>query len=163
MARLNVQIVDVAGHNVVPTRVFKTEAGATAIRMGEPVKLKAAASAYIIPLADAEPVVGTTTSVVGIAAGDSNHTASADGLIEVYMPLGGVIYRARAQTFAAIDTQAELDARLNDKVVFDLTSTQYTVDTEVIAAAASGLVIVGGSITAGTIDFTIRPAATDLN
>ena len=98
MAKNDVKIVDFAGHNVVPTVTWQTEAAATAIYAGEPVKLKAAGSPYAIPLADAEPVVGTTTVVLGIAASDSTQTASADGTVEVYLPLPGVVYEANAKT-----------------------------------------------------------------
>lgn len=160
MARGNIQIVDVAGRNTINTKTFRTEAGATALAVGEPAKLKAAGSEYVIPLADAEPVIGTTTKVVGIVASPSTHTASADGSVEVYMPIPGMVYRAAAKSAAAVDTDAELAALLNTNVLLDLTSGVYTVDTATVAAAANGVTIVGGNISAGTVDFIIRDSAT---
>ncbi len=162
MTRQNVQIKDVGGKNTVQTRVFHTEANATAIKLGEPCKLKSAGSGYIIPLADAEPVIGTTTAVVGIAAGDSNHTASADGTIEVYIPSDGMIYRAKAKTAADIDSAAKLLGKTNDRVLFDLTSSVYTIDTAAADDAANGVVIVGGVVASGLVDFVIRESATNL-
>lgn len=159
MAKGNIQIVDVGGYNTVPTKTFRTEANATAILLGEPLKLKVAGSEYVIPLADAEPVIGTTTPVVGIAASASTQTASADGTVEVYMPRAGMIYRAKAKSAAAVDTDAELKAILNHRVLIDLTSGVYTVDQATVDAAPNGLVIVGGNILNGTLDFIIRESA----
>jgi len=157
--RGNIQIVDVGGANTCPTKTFRTEAGATALAVGEPAKLKAVGSAYVIPLADNEPVIGTTTRVVGIVASPSTHTASADGTVEVYIPRPGMIYRAKAKSTAAVDTDAELKALLNVNVLLDLTSSVYTVDTGATPATANGVTIVGGNIADGTIDFIIRDTA----
>jgi len=161
MAKFNVRIVDQAGHNVIPTVKWQTEANATAILAGEPVKLKAAGSPYVIPLADAEPAIGTTTQVVGIAASDSTQTASADGSVEVYIPLPGVVYSAKAKTASTVDTQAELDALVGDNVVFDLTGTAYTVDAAAGNAAGNGIQIVGGNPSTTEVYFTIRPSAAE--
>ncbi|MEI9966178.1 MAG: hypothetical protein WDN67_00660 [Candidatus Moraniibacteriota bacterium] len=84
MAKGNIKVHKAAGYLNLPTEKWQTEANATAILAGEPVKLKAAGSPYAIPLADGEPVIGTTTQVLGIAATDSTHTASVDGFIMVY-------------------------------------------------------------------------------
>ena len=156
MARQDIQIKDVGGKNTVQTRVFKTEAGATAIKLGEFVKLKTAGSAYVIPLADADGVIDTMTRIVGLAAGDSNHTASADGQIAVYMPSDNYIYRAKAKTASDIDTVAKLNGKLNDRVIIDLTGGTYTIDTGAADTATSPFVIVGGDIVAGTVDFVLR-------
>lgn len=162
MATNNIVIKDSAGHNVVPSRRFRTEAGAAAILVGEPVKLKAAASGYVIPLADAEPVIGTTTSVVGITASAGTHTATADGYVDVYIPLPGVVYRAGVKTLVSSDTDVEILGKLNDRVVFDLTTGVYTVDNTAADGATNGLVIVD-MLTAGTCDFMIRTSGTYLN
>lgn len=159
MAKGDIDVFDVAGKNSVPSKVYQTEAAATAILAGEPVKLKAAGSEFVIPLATAEPVIGTTTQVLGIAASDSTQTASADGTIEVYIPDPKVVWRAKATTPANIDTQAKLDALQNDNVKFDLGGGIYTVDENEGNAAASGLQIVGGDPETGDVHFTIRPAA----
>ena len=159
MAKGDIDIYDVSGKNTVPTKVFQTETGATAILAGEPVKLKSAGSPFVIPLATTEPVIGTTTQVIGIAATDSTQTASDDGVISVYLPDSKVVWRAKATTPANIDTKAKLDALANDRVKFDFGSSIYTVDENEGDGATSGLQIVGGNPDTGDIHFTIRPAA----
>lgn len=161
MARNDVKIHDTGGFNVVPSRVYQTEAGATAILAGEPVKLKSAGSPYVIPLADNEPVIGTTTQVIGIAAGDSTHTASADGTVAVYRAVTGVVYKAKATTAANVDTASELNALVGDRVLFDLISSTYTVDENAGDTATSGIQIVGGNADTQEIYFEIRPAAAE--
>lgn len=147
----------------VPAVRWQTEAAATAIYAGEPVKLKAAGSPYVIPVADGEPVIGTTTAVIGIAATDSTHTASADGFVMVYLPLPGIVYRARAKTTSTVDTQAEINALCGDRVVFDLTSSVYTVDAAAGDGATNGIYIVGGNPDTYEVYFTMRTSGTQLN
>lgn len=143
------------------TYTYQTEAAATDILSGEPVKLKSDGSPYVIPLADNEPVIGTTTQVIGIAASDSTHTASADGTISVYIPQPGQVWACAATTFANVDTQAEIDALVNDRVLFDFGSSTYTLDENAGDTATSGLQIVGGDPLNGVIYFRIRPAAAE--
>lgn len=159
MAVNDVRIHDTAGHDVVPTWNWQTEAAATAILAGEPVKLKSAGSPYVIPLADAEPVIGTTTAVIGIAKSTGTHTASADGSVDVYMPLAGVIYKAKAKTAASFDTQSEINALCGDNVLFDLTSSSYTIDQSAGNGATSGVMIIGGNPTTKEVYFVIRAGA----
>lgn len=161
MAKNNIKVHKASGYLNLPTEKWQTEAAATAIYAGEPVKLKAAGSPYVIPMADAEPVIGTTTQVIGIAATDSTQTASADGFIMVYpATLPGVIWKAKAKTASTVDTLAELNAVCGDSVPFDLTSSVYTVDVAAGNAAASGIQIIGGNHETQEVYFKIRPAAT---
>jgi len=162
MAKNDVKIVDLAGLNTLPSVTWQTEAAATAIYAGEPVKLKAAGSPYAIPLADGEPVVGTTTAVLGIAASDSTQTASADGTVQVFLPMPGVVYEANAKTASTVDSQSEINALCGDRVVFDLTSTSYTVDAAATDGSTKGLYIVGGDAVK-TVKFMIRLDATYLS
>lgn len=162
MARNDIRIVDTAGLNVVPTRRFLTEAGATAILQGEPVKFKALGSRYVIPLADADGVIGTMTPIVGIAASDSTHTASADGSIEVYLPIPGVVYEIKAKTASSADTQAEIDALTLDRAIIDLTSSTYTLDATGTDVVTAPFVIVGGNPDRASLYVTIRSGATIL-
>jgi len=99
MAINNIRIKEGAGGYSVPTQRWNTEAAATDIAAGEPVKAKVAGSNYAIPLADAEPLIGTTTDVIGISQSASTHTASADGFVDVYVPIPGVVYNAKAKDF----------------------------------------------------------------
>jgi len=157
----DVKIHDTGGLNVVPTRVWQTEAAATAILAGEPVKLKSAGSPYVIPLADDEPIIATTTQVVGIAASNSTQTASADGTVAVYSAVPGVVYKAKATTAANVDTASELNALVGDCVVFDLISSTYTVDENAGTGVTKGLRIVGGNPDTQEIYFEIRPSAAE--
>lgn len=157
MAKNDVKIIDQGGHNVVPTRRYRTEAGATQILLGEPVKIGGTGSNYAIPVPTAEPTVAIG-AVLGIAASDSDETAVADGFVDVYLPLPGVLYRAKATTPANIDTDAKLLALLNDTVGFTLAAGVYTVNED--DAVGDGLSIKGGSIAEGTIEFEVRGSAT---
>lgn len=159
MAKGDVRILDPGGHSNVPTWTWQTEAAATDIYAGEPVKLKTAGSPYVIPLATGEPVIGTTTQVIGIAAGNSDHTSAADGTVDVYRCLPGVIYACAATTSANFDTAAEVNALVGDRVAFDLASSTYTVDEDEGDDAPHGLQILGGDPDTATVYFSIRPAA----
>ncbi len=159
MALGDIRIVSNGGRNVTPSRSYQVAASATLILPGEPVKLSAAGSQYVIKLADAEPVVGTTTEMLGIAQSTSTNTAGADGVVEVAIAVPGTIYRARAKSAAAIDTQAELNALIGNQVVFDLTSGVFTVDESAAHGATNGIQILGGDPVSAEIDFTIRSGA----
>ena len=161
MSASNVKIKEGANFQIPATQRYQTEAAATAILFGEPVKLKSAGSQYVIPLADAEPVVGTTTFVAGIAASNSTQTASADGFVDVFKPINGVVYLAAAKSSAAVDTQTEYNALVNVPVLFDLTAGVYTVDTGA-TASTSGLVICPLDIATypGMVAFGLKEGAT---
>jgi hypothetical protein len=159
MAKNDIRIVDVGGKNTVPVITCNTEAAATAIKTGEPVIYKTAGSKYVIPMADATPVIGTTVAMVGIAASDSSHTASADGTVEVYLIDSTTVLRAKAKSAAAADTVAEVIALKGKRTVLDLTSSTYTIDTAASDGATSGFVIVGGDADTSSIDFIVRPGA----
>ena len=164
MAKGDFSFKNTGGHSNVPTFTFQTEAAATDILAGEPVKWKSVGSPYVIPLADADLTIGTDTGLVGvIAAGDSTHTASADGTIEVYLPLPGIIYRGKALTASTFDTQSEIDALVGDRVVVDLTSSTYTIDAAVGDGAQNAFLIVGGNPDTQEVWFTCRLDATFLS
>ena len=133
---------------------YQTEAGATAIKAGEPVKLKAAGSPYVIPLATAEPVIGTTSAVIGIANSDSSHTASADGIVDVFIPQPSHVFRCKATT--AGNVAATL---VGDNVTLTLGSGVYSVNEDEGNAVDHGLQIVGVNTDTDEIYFTFRPGA----
>ena len=160
MAKNDLQVVDVAGRNVTPVRVFRTEANATAILVGEPVKIGGTGLNYVIPLATGDPEIGTDR-MVGIAASNSSQTASADGTVEVYIPVAGsTVMRGKVTTPGNMDTDAELLAILNDSVAFDLAGGIFTVDeNEGDDPDVHGLIIVDGNIDNGTVDFMLKNGA----
>lgn len=162
MATASITIKDRGGHNVVPTWTFQTEAAATAIAAGEFVKWKSNGSPYVIPLADADGVIGTMVGIVGLAASAGTHTASADGKIDVYLPLPGVIYEIKAKTSTLADTQAEIDALVGDRVIIDVTGSVWTLDSAAGEAQASPFVIVGGDPERASFYVALRSGATFL-
>lgn len=157
MAKNDIRIRNTGGLADVPTETWQTEANATAILAGEPVKLKAAGSPYVIPLADADMTAGTDTLFIGIAASDSTQTASADGKVQVYVYSPTVTYEIKAKSAAAADTQSEIDALCGDRKNIDLTSSSYTIDTTDADSANNCMVIVGGDPSRSVLYFRIRP------
>lgn len=158
---VDIQIARTAGGNV-PTYRWQTDAGDAAIKAGDPVKLKAAGSPYVIGLVDGDHTIGTDTSIVGVAASASTHTASADGVVDVYIPLPGVVYSMKAETAASVDTEAEILALVGDRKTISLTGTTYTMNEAAADAAANAFVIVGGDPVEETLEFIIRANATIL-
>lgn len=158
MAMGDVKIV--GGYTSVPTKTFKvqdrTSSSDTVIYPGEPVKLSGAEGGnYVTHLADGEPAIGTDI-FVGIAASTSTETSSADGEVEVYLPLPGLVYRCDANTSGNLATGI-----LMDTVTFDLSGTTYTVDeNEGSDENVHGLRIIGYDSDAGTVDFIIKDEAT---
>lgn len=144
-------------HGTLPVQEWQTDAGATDINAGEPVKLTAAGSPYATPLADGDLTIGTDTAMLGIAATDSTHTATADGIVQVLVPLPGVVYRAAATT--AGNVAATL---VGDRVTIDLSGGVYTIDENAGDNANNAFYIVDVDADAGTVDFTVRLDATYL-
>lgn len=159
MAKGNVRIIDTGGRTSVPTKTFavqdRTSSSDTVIYPGDPVKLSAEGGNYVIHLATGDPEIGTDM-VVGIAASTSTETSSADGTVEVYLALPGIIYRCDASDSANLAAGV-----LYDCVTFDLTSTTYTVDeNEGSDEDVHGLRVMDYDATDGTVDFIIKAGAT---
>lgn len=159
MAIQDIRVKTAGGALTVPVIRCNTEAAATAIVVGDPVKYKTAGSRYVIPMADAEPVIGTTTAMVGIACSTSTQTASADGVVDVYAITADTVLVAKAKSAAAADTEAEIIALKGKRILVDLTSGVYTVDTATTDGATNGFIVVGGNATTKEIWFQVRPAA----
>lgn len=143
---------------------YRVASGATAINQGEPVNSLAtltsgAASANTaVVLTDGKPVIGTD-NFLGIAAGPGTHTASVAGVVPVARVYPSVTeIWGNAKSAAAIDTDAELLAILFDAVLFDLTSSLYTID-QAAASNAAGLTIVDGNIQRGELGVTVDARA----
>jgi len=164
MSKNDIKIKDVAGHNVIPTRVYQVTSGVlTSIKAGEPVIMTTIGTNQFAALAvDADPTIGTDY-LLGIAAGDSTDTVAAAGTIEVYLPLPGVVYRAKAKSAAAADTAAEIAALANKRTIFDLTTGVFTIDTGAADGATNGLILTGtGDATTSEVDFMISTRTTVL-
>ena len=129
------------------TQVWIVDSGTTSqAKAGEPCDGDDAAQASWTGeagiMADGE---GTTTQrFAGIAKSDSTETTSAAGEVVTWMPLPGIIYSGKAKTSTTADTAAEIKALHGKRVVFDLTSSAWTVDAAAADAVANCVVIVGG-------------------
>ncbi len=136
----------------------------TQAEAGEPTKGDDAAAASwtgeVSIMADGN---GTTSErFTGIAKSDSTETAAAAGVVDCYMPLAGLIYKCKAKTSSTADTAAEIAALMGKRVVFDLTSTVWTVDAAAADAVANCVVIVGGDANTAELDFVYNANGTYL-
>ena len=165
MAKNDVRIVH-NPYNSAATKTFlvddQTTTSDTTIYPGEPLKIYGAEGGnYVTHMATGDPEIGTDITV-GIAASQSTETTTAEGTVDVYLPLPGIIYECAATTPANL-----ADGILFDCVTFDLTGTTYTVnENEASDENVQGLRILDYDATAGTVQFTINPRGTilgDLN
>ena len=162
MAKADVSVIE----GMVSIQVFEVEdrdtsSVAATIKSGEPVKATGTGNNFMQALADGDPESGTDR-YVGITQDESDETATADGEVSVFVvqPFE-TLCRAKATTPANIDTAAKLQALKNDAVTYDLISGVYTVnESEGDDPNVHGLVIVGGDINQGTIEFFTKPLAT---
>lgn len=97
-----------------------------------------------------------TDYLVGIAVSESTQTASAAGSVLVMPLVPGTTYIAAPLTAASYDTQAEYDALVGKRVLFDLTSGTYTIGHT--DGATNGLVVAALDISKypGKVAFFIR-------
>lgn len=147
--------------NSVTTRTYRVEAGAAgSIDVGEPVKIGGTGNNYVALIATGDPEIATDR-MVGVAARLSTDTAAADGTVDVWCVTPNItVMTAAATTPANIDTDAELLAILNDSVTFDVTAGVFTIDEdEGDDPDVHGLMIVGGDINNGTLDFVLKDGA----
>lgn len=131
--------------------------------MGTPTKQTTADAATwtggIIPMVDGDGSV-TAMRFTGIAKDNSTDTAAADGVGQTWFPVAGLVYRAAALTAANVDTQTEINALMGKKVVFDLTSNVWSVDTAAADALVNCVVIVGGNPPANEVLFVYSQKGT---
>ncbi len=155
MARYNFKLKSPISEEFSVTPIVAS-GGATTILAGEPTK--SGSSGAVAIMADGD---GTTSQrFTGIAKSDSTDTASAAGVVQVWLPFPGLIYTGAAKSAAAANTQAEIDALFGKRVIFDLTTGVWTIDTAEADAATNGVVIVGGDYQTSTIWFCISPTCT---
>jgi len=133
---------------------------ASTVKAGEPTKG--------VDAAGASPWLGTTAIMVdgdgttsqrftGIAKTDNANSA-----VSTYLPLPGVIYRAKAKDATGIDTQAKIITFMGKRVVFDLTASAWTVDAAAADAVANCVTIVGGDFRVPELHFVYAPKGTFL-
>jgi len=147
-------------YNSLPTVKVKVQdrgtSSDTVIYPGEPVKILAGEGGnYAGHLATGDPELGTDI-VLGIAKSQSTETDTADGEVEVYLPLPGVIWSCAAQTSTNLATGILLDC-----VTFDLTGTTYTIDeNEGSDEEVHGLRIMDYNTETGEVYFTFKNEVT---
>lgn len=154
---MNPQISFFDPNGTVPTINWGVAAGAVgSIAAGTPTKFDS--SGNVVPMVDGD---GTTSQrFTGIAKGTSSDTVAAAGSVDTFMPLPGHMLKAKAKSAAAANTQAEIDALRGKRVVFDLTSAVWTIDTAAGDAATNCVVITGGEYQTSTIYFVYSPSGT---
>jgi hypothetical protein len=165
MSAGNVQVLAGGNFAVPGTRRYQVASGAvSSIKFGEPVKINSSNRNFVVLMADADPVIGTTADTAGIAATTSTDTVAAAGIVDVFKPEPGVVYIANAKTPSLVDTQAKYDALVGKRVVFDLTSTVFTVDTAEADGANNGIFITQLDISRypGKVAFQLRIAASQM-
>lgn len=143
---------------------YLVAAGAVAsIAAGTPavsVLASGTATGVVAEAQDGAGVIGSTAAndsrFAGLAKSDSTDVVATAGEVYCWMPLPGIIYSAKAKTSSTADTAAEVDALVSKQVVFDLTSSTWTVDAAATDAAANALVIVGGDYQTATLYFVIK-------
>jgi hypothetical protein len=132
----------------------------TVINPGEPVG-KTLGGTDVYAGLTATPSVGTTY-LAGIAVSTSSQTTTVDGTVDVLPIVSGVVYLGNPKTAASWDTQAEYDALVGKRVVFDLTAGAYTIaSAPAVANAFNGLVIEPLDVAKhpGKVAFSIRQGA----
>lgn len=149
------------------TMTWNVASGAAgSIAQGTPTEASdaAAASPYLGTvniMADGE---GTTSQrFTGIAKDVSTDTVAAAGLVTTWMPLPGIVYSGKAKTASTADTEAEVRALQGKRVVFDLTTTVWSIDAAAADAVANCVVIVGGDHRTQTLNWIYRTSGTVLN
>ena len=138
--------------------VVVSSGAATTITRAVPTKMTTVGA--VVPMVDAD---GTTSQrFAGISKNDSTDTAAAAGVVDLWIPLPGYKYACKAKTASTADTQAEINALVGKRVIFDLTATggTWSIDTAAADGSTNCVVIAGGDFNTSTIYFFYSSAGT---
>ncbi len=128
------------------------------IAAGTPTKGADAAAASwtgaVVPMVDGDGAIGQRFT--GIAKNTSTDTVAAAGVVTLWLPLPGLVYACKAKTASTADTAAEINALFGKRVVFDLTSSLWSVDAAAADALVNCVTIIGGDYTTTTLYFTYK-------
>lgn len=128
--------------------------GAGTIASGTPAKRvdidAATATGSVIPMVDGNggssgATMATSGTFAGLAKSTSSDTASAAGTVDLWAPVAGLVYRGTALSSTAANTQAKINVLMGKRVVYDLTASNWTIDTAAADALANNVVIIGGN------------------
>lgn len=130
------------------------------IAAGTPTKGADAAAASwtgaVVPMVDGDGAIGQRFT--GIAKNDSTDTVAAAGDVTIWLPLPGYVYACKAKTYSNVNTAVEVQALFGKSVVFDLTSSLWSIDTGAADALVNCVVIVGGDYQTGLLSFVYKNA-----
>lgn len=143
--------------------------GTTTIAMGTPTKLTGYDAAgfgagAIIPMVDGDGTIGAASSrtiFTGIAKSRSKDEAAVAGVVQVWAPVPGILYRGSCLTSTTANTQAKINALMGKRVVFDLTAAVWTVDAAAADALANCVCIAGGIPQTNEVLFVYSPKGTN--
>lgn len=141
--------------------VLVASGGVSTILAGTPTKsadAAAAATGAVVPMIDGDGTIAQNFS--GIAKSDSTDTAAAAGAVTLWLPLPGYVYACKAKTASTADTAAEVQALFRKRVVFDLTSSLWSVDAAAADALVNCVTIIGGDFQTQTLYFTYKNGGT---
>lgn len=121
--------------------------GTTAsIATGVPAKLTTAdgsVAGSVAVMVDGDGIV-TGERFVGLGKVTSNETSSVAGTVDTWAPVPGMVYRGFAKSAGSFNTQAKINALMGKKVLFDLTTGDWTIDSAATDALINCVVICGG-------------------
>lgn len=149
-------------YSAVPTYKRAVASGAVGtIAIGTPIKKSGTSSPYVVPCVDGDLTIATDQPFMGFAASTSTETATADGVVEIYRPLPGVVYRIKAKIASLANTQTEIDAMVGDAYTLDLTNGDWTLDTAAGDSAANAFIVEGGDPVTSTLFVVVRSDSTE--
>lgn len=142
--------------------VLVASGGVATIQANTPTKGTDATAASwtgaVIPMVDGD---GTTSQrFTGIAKNNSTDTAAAAGVVTIWLPLPGYVYACKSKAASDANTAAKVQGLFQKRVVFDLTSSLWSVDAAAADAAANMVVIVGGDYQTSTLYFMYKNSGT---
>lgn len=160
-AQNNIVILNETDPRFTLSGVLVASGAVGTIAQGTPTKSADAATAAtgaVVPMVDGDGSIAQ--NFTGIAKNTSTDTASAAGTVTVWLPLPGYVYAAKAKVAADFNTSAKILVYFRKRVVFDLTSSLWTVDTEAADALVNCVTIIGGDPNTSTVWFTYNTNGT---
>ena len=144
-AQNNIIILNETDPRFAVPGVLVAAGGVSTIASGTPTKSADAATAAtgaVVPMIDGDGALGQ--NFTGIAKSDSTDTAAAAGVVTLWLPLPGYVYAAKTLVSTTCNTAAKLITFFRKRVVFDLTSSLWTVDAAANDALINCVTIIGG-------------------
>jgi hypothetical protein len=160
----NIWIVNEAEAKFTMTPAIVASGAVGTIATGTPTKGADAAAASwtgaVVPMVDGDG--STSQRFTGLAKNTSTDTASVAGVVTVWLPLPGLVYASKSKAASSANTAALVAGLFGKRVVFDLTSTTWSVDAAAADAVANCVTIIGGDYNTNTLYFTYSPKGTML-